>query len=655
MENKNVYVGHRYVPKIMGEHDKTKSYEGLSIVTHEGNSYTSKKRVPIGVDISNTEYWVVTGNYNAQIEYYRDDVKRYKDETKKIVGTPVKEKTEQSILDAIESIKLTGGKIVLLEGEYLFNKSIVIDKVDNIEIVATNNTILKRNDVSISEELIKFTNSTNITIDNIDIDMNVSTLRTYISHGFTFEGCQNIKITNGKISNSHILETINKVGSYAKFSFTKKIVMKNNQTQKADLLKALDCEDIEIIGNKFGTDKTIGSKNCIVPVYTDRCKNVYLQGNELFGATLHDGTGTSHATGGMYYAHDTHEIRIIDNKAIDQSEHFIYFHKCNDVSVSENEVRGRNAHVKLRSCVNAKVSGNTLDDKDSYLIQIYAETTDTIQCENIEVFGNKGTSDLGLVRLNNGAKNISVKNNTLKSVEKWGRVFMTLSGHFSYDTIEVSDNRIISDLELSPNAVVYVPESINTSFIIQNNKTISTNPNFKISSNSLYGNVYLGSTKYDHYVIKNNITNKLNVMPSQYINGIIGTLSYTFTKGTVNGIENAITSIDNITGKVVIDNELVEINGLSVDTTQGFKYGTSTTMYIIVQKGGGVAVDYLERTGLAVIRLNLDNNDKNVAVSENTIWKPTKSYMENTTMQSPDGSIWKQTIDNSGVVTWAKV
>ena len=26
MENKNVYVGHRYVPKIMGEHDKTQSY-----------------------------------------------------------------------------------------------------------------------------------------------------------------------------------------------------------------------------------------------------------------------------------------------------------------------------------------------------------------------------------------------------------------------------------------------------------------------------------------------------------------------------------------------------------------------------------------------------------------------------------------------------
>src|SRR5699024_9316855 len=72
---RNVYVGHRYVPKVMGGWDKTESYEGLSIVTNEGTSYTSKKRVPKGIDILNEEYWVVTGNYNAQIEEYRKDVR----------------------------------------------------------------------------------------------------------------------------------------------------------------------------------------------------------------------------------------------------------------------------------------------------------------------------------------------------------------------------------------------------------------------------------------------------------------------------------------------------------------------------------------------------------------------------------------------------
>ena len=74
--NRNVYVGHRYVPKIFGEWDKKNQYEGLSIVTHQGNSYTSKKRVPVGIDILNEEFWVVTGNYNAQVEGYREEVRQ---------------------------------------------------------------------------------------------------------------------------------------------------------------------------------------------------------------------------------------------------------------------------------------------------------------------------------------------------------------------------------------------------------------------------------------------------------------------------------------------------------------------------------------------------------------------------------------------------
>lgn len=73
---RNIYVGHRYVPKIFGEWSKENTYEGLSIVTFEGASYTSKKHVPVGIDIKNEEYWVLTGNYNAQIEYYRKETER---------------------------------------------------------------------------------------------------------------------------------------------------------------------------------------------------------------------------------------------------------------------------------------------------------------------------------------------------------------------------------------------------------------------------------------------------------------------------------------------------------------------------------------------------------------------------------------------------
>lgn len=67
------YVGARYVPKLMGEWNKALQYEPLSIVTHLGNSFTSKVPVPANIDITNTDYWVNTGNYNAQVEAYRKE------------------------------------------------------------------------------------------------------------------------------------------------------------------------------------------------------------------------------------------------------------------------------------------------------------------------------------------------------------------------------------------------------------------------------------------------------------------------------------------------------------------------------------------------------------------------------------------------------
>lgn len=79
------YVGARYVPKFADpvEWDNVRQYEPLTIVTHLGNSFTSKKPVPAGVDIGNAEYWVNTGNYNEQIERLVEEVKN--SSTKSIV------------------------------------------------------------------------------------------------------------------------------------------------------------------------------------------------------------------------------------------------------------------------------------------------------------------------------------------------------------------------------------------------------------------------------------------------------------------------------------------------------------------------------------------------------------------------------------------
>lgn len=74
------YVGARYVPKVMGEWNKALQYEALSIVTYSGNSFTSKVPVPANIDISNKTYWVNTGNYNAQVEAYRQETAQLKND-----------------------------------------------------------------------------------------------------------------------------------------------------------------------------------------------------------------------------------------------------------------------------------------------------------------------------------------------------------------------------------------------------------------------------------------------------------------------------------------------------------------------------------------------------------------------------------------------
>lgn len=66
------YIGARYVPKFANpiEWSDGRTFEAMEIVTYLNNSYTSKKPVPstIGNPASNPEYWVATGNFNAQLE-----------------------------------------------------------------------------------------------------------------------------------------------------------------------------------------------------------------------------------------------------------------------------------------------------------------------------------------------------------------------------------------------------------------------------------------------------------------------------------------------------------------------------------------------------------------------------------------------------------
>ena len=131
------YIGARYVPKFFTNSDGTEEwrsgveYEPLTIVTYNQNSYTSKKPVPsfIGNPSDNHEYWVATGNYNAQVEIYRQEVQSIKDNLAFVsvksygaTGNGVEDDTE-----AFQAAFATGKNIYIPEGEYLLTDIIPLN------------------------------------------------------------------------------------------------------------------------------------------------------------------------------------------------------------------------------------------------------------------------------------------------------------------------------------------------------------------------------------------------------------------------------------------------------------------------------------------------------------------------------------------------
>ena len=72
-----VYVGARYAPKFSGAWDKAKEYSALEVVYTNNQSYVSRKTVPANTEITNTEYWIKSSDWNAQVAQYNANVEQY--------------------------------------------------------------------------------------------------------------------------------------------------------------------------------------------------------------------------------------------------------------------------------------------------------------------------------------------------------------------------------------------------------------------------------------------------------------------------------------------------------------------------------------------------------------------------------------------------
>lgn len=79
------YIGARYVPLFYTAPDNSNdwtagvAYDPLTIVTYLNQSYTSKIPVPatVGNPADNPTYWILTGNYSAQVAQYKQEVDNY--------------------------------------------------------------------------------------------------------------------------------------------------------------------------------------------------------------------------------------------------------------------------------------------------------------------------------------------------------------------------------------------------------------------------------------------------------------------------------------------------------------------------------------------------------------------------------------------------
>lgn len=105
------YIGARYVPKFFegangSEWLANTQYEALTIVTRNGNSYTSKIPVPgsVGAPENNPTYWVSTGIYNEQIGRLTNELNELEE---RVAET---EKDAVAVESAPVNILLLGGK-----------------------------------------------------------------------------------------------------------------------------------------------------------------------------------------------------------------------------------------------------------------------------------------------------------------------------------------------------------------------------------------------------------------------------------------------------------------------------------------------------------------------------------------------------------------
>lgn len=200
----NQYIGARYVPLIEGEWNSTMNYEPLTVVTYQGNSYTSICSVPAGIVPTDTSFWAMTGNYNAQVEMYRQEVAKLQKDVDDLTvfitpelfgakGDGVTDDThalQQAFNKISDGVKLVSNS----SKTYLVSSPIIITN-NSLNVVDLNDATIKASSTMESVIIIDGHNPGGI-IKNITIDCNS-------------QNCVGLKIKDAMHISIHHLKIIN--------------------------------------------------------------------------------------------------------------------------------------------------------------------------------------------------------------------------------------------------------------------------------------------------------------------------------------------------------------------------------------------------------------------------------------------------------------
>lgn len=201
------YVGARYVPDITGNaYDPTQAYENLVVVDNGmGTSYISRKPVPPGIPLSNTEYWALYGAANGAIINLQNQIDKIKEgfvtpEMFGAAGDGVTDDTH-AINDAIAACP----NVVFLNKTYMVDADTGIRPLDGTSLFLSEDTILKAiSPVSDLSHVIYLYDVENVSISGGTIDGNRGSTSNYsqFGHCILLETAKNVTIENMKLINA---------------------------------------------------------------------------------------------------------------------------------------------------------------------------------------------------------------------------------------------------------------------------------------------------------------------------------------------------------------------------------------------------------------------------------------------------------------------